>query len=137
VWLKKVQGEKITREEPVCHSFWQDFEKPEDEIVTELVICEDDDPPSRCVPSVKQLCKIRWCKVPNFAALPKWTNSKGKVFRQVCYDIKMLTEGGSLDFAIYYEGQRMASQNVSIDYGGFNEPSRGQDDSDSFTDESM
>ncbi|KAI9166988.1 Heat shock 70 kDa protein 12B [Paramyrothecium foliicola] len=132
-WFLRID-DAISSDEPVVHTFWQDFEKPEDDIVTELVVCMDDNPPSRCTPAVKELCKIRWSKIPNFASLPTWKNRQGQVYRQVQYDIKMTMDSGSLDFAVYHNGIRMASQNVSVEFGPANESSWLQSDSDAFSD---
>lgn len=75
-------------------------------------------PPYRCDSSVKHLCMIRWSKVPDFDKLPVWKNKRGKMVRQVCYDLRMVPDGASLDFQIFHEGTMMASRNVNIDFTG-------------------
>lgn len=73
-------------------------------------------PPDRCDASVKRLCMIRWSKVPPFDSLPTWENKKHKVFRHICYEVKMVSDGVSLDFQIFYEGSMVASKNVDVDF---------------------
>lgn len=62
------------------------------------------------------MCLIKWTDIPDFGKLPVWKNDSSKVVRQIYYDVKMVTDGGSLDFAVYYEGKRVASKNVSVSY---------------------
>ncbi|PNY28423.1 Uncharacterized protein TCAP_01645 [Tolypocladium capitatum] len=112
------QGEMLWDEEPICHAFWQDLESPTDTIETELVYSAAAAPPDRCDASVKRLCMIRWSKVPAFDSLPTWQNGKRKVFRHVCYEVRMVTDGASLDFQIFYEGNMVAAKNVDVDFTG-------------------
>ncbi|KJZ76719.1 hypothetical protein HIM_04055 [Hirsutella minnesotensis 3608] len=114
MWFIQI-GESLGTEAPISHSFWQDFQEPQDYIETELVYCNAENPPSRCDDSVKRLCVIRWSRVPNFDTLPKWKNKKGQEFRQVCYELRMVPDGDSLDFEIFYEGTMVASKNVQVD----------------------
>ncbi|KFA54890.1 hypothetical protein S40293_08558 [Stachybotrys chartarum IBT 40293] len=114
-WFLRI-GEEVESSKPVCHSFWQDLDAPLEEVVSELVVSDDLVPPSRLTGSVRKLCLIKWTDIPDFGKLPMWKNGSGKVVRQICYDVKMFTDGGSLDFAVYYEGKRVASKNVSVSY---------------------
>jgi hypothetical protein len=87
-------------------------------IATELVYSEAADPPSRCTQEVKHHCTIKWLKVPDFQNLKVHTAEDGRQFRELHYELRMRVEGPSLDFAIYYCDQRMASANVSFDFSG-------------------
>ncbi|ODA82942.1 hypothetical protein RJ55_01451 [Drechmeria coniospora] len=109
-------GDTLYEEEPVLHTFWQDVDKSTDVIETELVYSTARTPPSRCDSSVKHLCKVRWSKLPKFHRLPVWKNKKGQFFRQISYEIQMVTDGTSLDFQVLYEGAIVACQNVNVDY---------------------
>lgn len=97
-------------------SFWQDFEVEPESIQTELIYSEAPQAPKRVDDSVKPLCTITWFRVPEFKKLPSWTNREGKVLRQVCYEVRMISDGDSLDFAIYYKNKRVAAQNVAVDF---------------------
>ncbi|KND95002.1 hypothetical protein TOPH_00406 [Tolypocladium ophioglossoides CBS 100239] len=109
-------GETLWDDEPICHTFWQDLENPTDTIEIELVYSTSHNPPDRCDASVKRLCMIRWSKVPAFDSLPTWENKKQEVFRHICYEVKMVTDGASLDFQIFYEGNMVAAKNVDVDF---------------------
>ncbi|EQL00080.1 actin-like ATPase domain-containing protein [Ophiocordyceps sinensis CO18] len=108
-------GEILGTEDPVSHEFWQLCEKPESGIEIDIVYCTAKDPPLRCDESVKQLCKIQWAKTPSIDKLPAWTNAKGEKVRQVNYELKMVPDGASLDFEVFFEGVMVGSRNVQVD----------------------
>ncbi|PFH57558.1 hypothetical protein XA68_14878 [Ophiocordyceps unilateralis] len=109
-------GETLGVNSPVTKSFWQDIETAEDTIETEIVYSTSSPTPYRFDhQSVSRLCVIRWSKVPNFHQLPRFTNSSGNTIRQIPYDIKMIPNGLSLDFEVFYDGVVVASRNVNID----------------------
>ncbi|CAG9937945.1 unnamed protein product [Clonostachys rosea f. rosea IK726] len=119
-WFLRI-GEQIS-DEPCKATFWQDFPEPDTEIKTELVYSDAEVPPSRCDDSVKQLCEIKWENIPGFNALPVWTNTEGQELRQLVYDLQMVSDGVSLDFAIVHKGKRVASKNVSVDFEKVSQP---------------
>ncbi|VUC27157.1 unnamed protein product [Clonostachys rosea] len=119
-WFLRI-GEPIS-DKPCRASFWQDFTEPDNEIKTELVYSEAEVPPSRCDDTVKQLCEIKWENIPKFNTLPIWTNCEGEDLRQLVYEVQMASDGVSLDFAILYRGQRVASKNVSVDFEKVSRP---------------
>ncbi|PHH86733.1 hypothetical protein CDD83_9820 [Cordyceps sp. RAO-2017] len=109
-------GETLSVDSPVVHDFWQDLEEPGDCIETEIVYSTTGDRPSyRFDGTVQHLCTIRWSKIPPFSSLPVWTNAEGKEIRQVCYEVRMVPDGATLDFVIFYDGAMVASKNVDID----------------------
>lgn len=119
-WFLRI-GEQIS-DEPCKATFWQDFPEPDTEIKTELVYSDAEVPPSRCDDSVKQLCEIKWENIPGFNTLPVWTNTEGQELRQLVYDLQMVSDGVSLDFAIVHKGKRVASKNVSVDFEKVSQP---------------
>ena len=126
------QGETLRVGEPIVHMFWYDIEGPEEEITAELVYSSARRSPSRCDETVKKLCVVKWRDIPPYDSLPTWINAAGQELRQVRYEIRIVCSGASIDFAIYYEDQRVASQNVSVDFedSGTAAASRFRDDDD-------
>ncbi|RDA94398.1 hypothetical protein CP533_2260 [Ophiocordyceps camponoti-saundersi (nom. inval.)] len=108
-------GETLGINSPVAKAFWQDVESPEEEITTEIVISTATPPPYRFAEDVSRLCAIRWAKIPNFDSLPSFTNSAGNTVRQIPYEIKMVPNGMSLDFEIFFKDIMVASKNISIE----------------------
>lgn len=96
--------------------FHQDFESPAGEIVTNLIYSNSLQPSGRCDETVKELCQLRWSRIPKFDDLPTWTNNKGRVIRRLAYVIKMTSNGVSLDFEISHDDKIVASKNVAADY---------------------
>ncbi|KAK4146080.1 uncharacterized protein C8A04DRAFT_35346 [Dichotomopilus funicola] len=73
-------------------------------------------PPKRWNRTMEKLCKIKWETSINIQSLPTFTNSDGKVYHELEYEVEMTCVAGSVDFAVYHEGERQGSRNVEIDY---------------------
>ena len=73
-------------------------------------------PPTRAGHSVFQFCVINWETSIDFSRLPTYKNSLGTVYSQLDFDIEMTCSAGSVDFAVYHEGKRVGSKNVSVDF---------------------
>ncbi|KAH6635068.1 actin-like ATPase domain-containing protein [Chaetomium sp. MPI-SDFR-AT-0129] len=73
-------------------------------------------PPKRWNRTMEKLCKIKWETSINIQSLPTFTNSDGKVYHELEYEVEMTCVAGSVDFAVYHEGERQGSRNVEINY---------------------
>lgn len=71
---------------------------------------------SRKDQSVKMLCTVRWQLSTLKKSIPLWTNAEGTVFRKLTYEIEMTCHGGSIEFAVFYGDQKIASQHVDVSY---------------------
>lgn len=71
---------------------------------------------TRCDNTVTKLCDFTWDTNIDFINLPVFKNSLGKVYTRVEFDIEMTCSGGSIDFAVYHDGKRVASRNVSVEF---------------------
>ncbi|KAK3398281.1 hypothetical protein B0T20DRAFT_498078 [Sordaria brevicollis] len=124
-WLAKnqmewflLEGEDISTKKPLKRWFYRTF-SPHD---TSTVLKEDVylttvfPPPDRNVPPVQLLCSITWDAVINISSLPRHTNSSGRVYYQLDYEIEMACSGSSIDFAVIYKGKRQGSKNVAVKY---------------------
>ncbi|PTB46849.1 hypothetical protein M441DRAFT_445543 [Trichoderma asperellum CBS 433.97] len=114
-WFLRI-GETITVGKSIELGFSQDFESPASEIVTNLIYSNSPQPSERCDDTVKELCQLRWSRIPKFDDLPTWTNNKGRIIRRLSYVIKMTSNGVSLDFEISHDDRIVASKNVAADY---------------------
>ncbi|KAH0499383.1 hypothetical protein TgHK011_006583 [Trichoderma gracile] len=114
-WFLRI-GETIQVGKCIEMGFHQDLDKPIDSISTDLIYSNALAPSDRCDETVKELCQIRWSRVPNFNELPSWKNSKGQRVKRLSYVIKMTSNGVSLDFEISHEGRVVAAKNVVVDY---------------------
>ncbi|CAG9936358.1 unnamed protein product [Clonostachys rosea f. rosea IK726] len=117
-YLKK--GENVSKKEPVKNTFYRTFAKAEDfkDTVTETVQqCEDDVPPTRLGPSIKELCKIH-CRLDDipFESLDDYKGENNQDLKRYMYDIEMVPSGASNIFAVYHQGTKMGSHDASVEY---------------------
>ncbi|EHK15660.1 uncharacterized protein TRIVIDRAFT_228686 [Trichoderma virens Gv29-8] len=110
-------GTTIPVGESVEKGFHRDLVIPATTIETTFIYSTENAPSNRCDETVKELCDVRWSSVPDFDSLPTWINPIGDVIRRVNYDVKMTSNGVTLDFEIIYNNQVMASKKIGIDYG--------------------
>lgn len=109
------QGENISKKEPVRSGYYQlhkiDFG---DLLTVELRTCEDEQPPDRQTSSVKKLCDIENNLDVAFRSLSDWTNSEGKTFKKLEYDVEMVPSGATLDVSVYIDGRKQRSTDTAI-----------------------
>ncbi|KAF4995123.1 hypothetical protein FDECE_12894 [Fusarium decemcellulare] len=110
------KGDSITNKHPVQRSYLEYFSDRIDKMTTEIFCSEKFPPPSRKDRSVRRLCQIIWNReiVPD--SLPTYTNPIGKVYYKLEHDIEMTCEDGTLDFTVYYNGERVGARNIEIKF---------------------
>ena len=85
--------------------------------ITETIYTSTSSPaPKRYGDNVATLCTIEWDAKLDISSLPTFTNSQGKVFYELKFEVEMVCAGGSLDFSIYHNGKRQGSKNVVAEY---------------------
>ncbi|KAH7023134.1 hypothetical protein EDB80DRAFT_745260 [Ilyonectria destructans] len=110
------QGDNMSDKEPVIQSYSRLLDKPRPGI-REEIWCSSTSPPSSTKDStVRRMCKIEWNQRVSFESLPTWTNSVGKVYRKLSYDIEMTCEGGTVEFIIHYQGKRVGGHHVEVEF---------------------
>lgn len=112
----KAQGDVIKDNEPKGYNFFQPLTEQPSEIINELVYSYAMFAPERCTAAVRKLCRVRWSSVPDFKTLPKAETESGDVFRELNYEIKVVTHGVSQDFQVFYKGKMVAAQSVDVDF---------------------
>ncbi|KAI0857724.1 actin-like ATPase domain-containing protein [Xylaria cubensis] len=78
--------------------------------------CNDDDPPSRMIESVKPFCKASFKIEIPYKYLPDYTNESGRSFKKVDYDVEMVPSGASVEFMVLYKGQKIGSRSIDIKF---------------------
>jgi len=101
---------------PISFSCYQALVSVEQGLQIEIVISDSAEPPNRKDESVRTLCTITapldygiWAK------LPKEISEDAKTFRRIKYDLRMISDGSCLEFAVWYKNQCLASQNVDFE----------------------
>lgn len=75
-----------------------------------------DPPPSRLDTFASILCTIKWNKPLEVASLPTWTNSLGKVYYVLDFEVVMTCDEGVADFTIYHENQRVGNEDIAVQF---------------------
>ncbi|TQN64011.1 Heat shock 70 kDa protein 12A, partial [Colletotrichum shisoi] len=113
-YIKK--GDDIADKKTVRHRFFQRYLTAPKEITEELYFSAAFPIPKRADSTTKRLCTIPWNRKVNFDTLPTFTNSLGKVYHQLDFDIEMISDGTSLDFTIVHDGKRVGGKNVTVEF---------------------
>lgn len=50
-----------------------------------------------------------------------WTNEAGQVFHRITYELRMISDGSSLDFQVFYKNKSIASGSVAFDSASQND----------------
>ncbi|KAK4154993.1 hypothetical protein C8A00DRAFT_13902 [Chaetomidium leptoderma] len=118
-WFLKI-GDDMSTNKPVRFPFWSMYaaEEATTTRLSETIYTSANSPsPKRLGDNnVVELCTISWDTKLDISSLPTFTNSLGKVFHELVFEVEMTCAGGSLDFAIYHNGKRQGSKNVVVDY---------------------
>ncbi|KAL7936286.1 HSP70 family [Trichoderma chlorosporum] len=109
-------GETIPVGRSVERGFCRDISEPVTEIHETFYYSTETIPSKRRDETVKKLCKVRWSIVPDFNSLPIWVNPIGVTYRRISFDIKMTSNGVTLDFEIIHNNQVVVSKKIGIDY---------------------
>ncbi|KAF5005551.1 hypothetical protein FDECE_8012 [Fusarium decemcellulare] len=113
-WFAHV-GEAVSTYKPISYQFWQDLSSPDDDIFVDIVVSAAATPPMRKDKTVKPLHTIRISRIPNWDKLPRWKNQKGEEFRRVDYELRMISDGSTLEFSVWHNKRRLGAQNVSFE----------------------
>ncbi|KAI8684417.1 hypothetical protein NCS57_00107800 [Fusarium keratoplasticum] len=114
-WFLK-EGDDITNKRPVRHSFYQLYSGPVGSVKNDIHCSASYPVPSRNDHTVERLCTIRWNKHVSLGSLPLYTNPIGNVYHELSYTVEMTCEDGTVDFAVYHDGQRVGAQNVEVEF---------------------
>jgi hypothetical protein len=115
-WFLEI-GSDVSETEPVRHDFYQLW--PEDYgsfalYTTSLSFCAAAVPPTWHDDSVRDLCRISWERHVDLSKFSIWMNAEGKRFRKVAFEVEMISDGGSLQFAVLLQGEKIAAQDVQV-----------------------
>ncbi|KAK0672629.1 hypothetical protein QBC41DRAFT_380636 [Cercophora samala] len=117
-WFLK-SGETVTPEKQVKYTYWRFFDSNSERtrrITEKIYTCDSLVSPNVRTDDVTALCTVHWDTTIDITSLPTFTNSLGKVFYKLLYEIEMTVTGGVLDFAVYHKGKRIAGKGVMVDY---------------------
>ncbi|KAG5788843.1 hypothetical protein H9Q69_012092 [Fusarium xylarioides] len=108
-------GSSVSAYDPVFESFWQDLTSPDDDLQIDIVTSDASTPPTRKDDSVKPMCIVKASELPRWDTIPVWTNEDGEVLHRITYELRMISDGSSLDFQVFYKNKSIASGSVAFD----------------------
>ncbi|KAL2873752.1 hypothetical protein SGCOL_011067 [Colletotrichum sp. CLE4] len=111
---KKHRGTDVSSADPVTKSYYCLWESVPSQVDDTIYASEAWPPPKRLDHRVSELCTITWKKKINFASLPRFTNTMGKVFANINYDVEMTCSGKSVDFTVVHDGKQVGAKNVEV-----------------------
>lgn len=100
----------------ILRTYSQLFDKPMSSVREEIWCSSTSPPPSRIDSTVDRMCQMVWNQRVSFESLPTWTNSIGKVYHKLKFDIEMTCEDGTVEFIIYYQGKRVGGRHVEVEF---------------------
>ena len=103
-------------QQPVRRSYTRLYSEHIGEVQEEIYTCTEFPPPKTFGSTVQKLCDIQWTRDVNIESLPTYTNSLGKVFHVLDFEIEMTCEDGIVDFTVYFEGKRVGAHNVEVQF---------------------
>ncbi|KAF5547314.1 heat shock 70 kDa 12B [Fusarium mexicanum] len=113
-WFVEI-GSSVSTYDPVCASFWQDLTSPDQDLQIDIVTSDASTPPTRKDDSVKPMCIIKASELPKWGTIPVWTNEDGQVFHRITYELRMISDGSSLEFQVFHKNKSIASGSVAFD----------------------
>ncbi|KAF5607897.1 heat shock 70 kDa 12B [Fusarium subglutinans] len=113
-WFVEI-GSSVSTYDPVCASFWQDLTSPDQDLQIDIVTSDASTPPPRKDDSVKPMCIIKASELPKWETIPVWTNEDGQVFHRITYELRMISDGSSMEFQVFHKNKSIASGSVAFD----------------------
>ena len=113
------QGDNVSKLEPTQREWYRTFNGEREftkEMIESIYQCEDDDPPTRLTRSVKKLCVFRYTLDVTYDFLEDYINMDGENMKRLYYTLEMIPSGASNEFRVFYEGEKLASHNVSTEF---------------------
>ncbi|KAM0411797.1 hypothetical protein ACHAPD_010018 [Fusarium lateritium] len=108
-------GDAVSTYKPASFSCYQALVSPEQGLQIEIVISDSAEPLARKDESVKTLCVIKVSLSPQiYSKLRKEVSADGIAFRRIGYDLRMISDGSSLEFAVWHKDRCLTSQYVNF-----------------------
>jgi hypothetical protein len=115
-----LKGDDVVKADPVKHDFYRSYRSEDefDDMITKIIMqCDDDDPPSRCNTSVKELCRIHVSlEGISYDSLESYKGENGQALKKFAYDVEMVPSGASTEFAVCYQGRKLGIGQADVTF---------------------
>ncbi|CAI7672409.1 unnamed protein product [Penicillium discolor] len=126
VWMARNQmqwylykGQDVSKVDPIRYGFYESFDDGNSikGTITDIIYqCDNENPPHQLDDTVTGICNVSWStKGINYNDLKSQFGQSG-AYKDLVYEIEVRPSGASTDFAIYYQGKKVGSQNSRIVY---------------------
>ncbi|WZH40085.1 mitochondrial-type heat shock 70 [Fusarium acuminatum] len=122
-WLAKEQmkwflkeGDNMMTKKPVRQDYFRLYSGHIGQVKMTIYSSSQLPPPKTWGPAVQTLCEIHWTQDVDIESLPTYTNTLGKVYHKLKYEVEMTCDDGIVDFTIYYQGKRVGAHNVDVQF---------------------
>ncbi|OQD94825.1 hypothetical protein PENSOL_c023G03038 [Penicillium solitum] len=126
VWMARNQmqwylykGQDVSKVDPIRYGFYESFDDGNSikGTITDIIYqCDNENPPHQLDDTVTGICNVSWStKGINYNGLKSQFGQSG-AYKDLAYEIEVRPSGASTDFAIYYQGKKVGSQNSRIVY---------------------
>lgn len=111
----------MSRKSPVRHNWYEIFssrgEFDSANLRVSIYECDDDVAPSRIDTSVRKLCDISITPGDvEYYMLENYIGKNGRLLKRWSYELEMLPSGAATEFAVYYKGKKIGSQNIAVEF---------------------
>ncbi|KAL6356472.1 hypothetical protein LRP88_10069 [Fusarium phalaenopsidis] len=117
MWFVDI-NETASAHKPHKFTCWQELSSPDDEVVVDIIFSDAETPPKRQDGTVKPLRVVKVPQIPDWGKLPRWKNSNGEEFRHFEYELRMVSDGTSLNLSIYHNKRKIATESASFESSG-------------------
>ncbi|KAJ4236000.1 hypothetical protein NW759_001086 [Fusarium solani] len=117
MWFVDI-NETVSAHKPHKFTCWQELSSPDDEVIVDIVFSDAETPPKRQDGTVKPLRVVKVPQIPDWSKLPRWKNSNGEEFRHFEYELRMVSDGTSLNFSVYHNKRKIATESASFESSG-------------------
>jgi hypothetical protein len=107
--------------QPVRHSWFKAYTEKDEfdgNISLTFYQCDDENPPTRKVKETEDAIRplgTLCCDLGvSLSDLPSHTGTHGKRYRKLSYEVELVPSGASVEFVLYFQGERKGSEKVKI-----------------------
>ncbi|KAF5516035.1 Heat shock 70 kDa protein 12B [Colletotrichum siamense] len=113
------RGDVVSKKDPVREKYYELYRRMGDfdgKLNVTLWTCEENEPPERKDFRVNSQSNFQMKVEAKFSELPDFKTASGIVVKKLTYEIEMIPSGASLDIAVYMNGEKLGSQNASVQF---------------------
>jgi len=114
-YLTSMQGENVTKKQPVRLSFYRMYRKDSGRTFTANIIqCDDAIAPTRYTSGVVPLCEIKCTITKPYSTLEDYINKRSERLKKFSSEVDIVPSGAAVEFALYFGGMKQGAQYAKV-----------------------